>query len=216
MKKRLLSMALAVCLVLGTAGIIQSEVTSIGRYDLPTLDIVIDGTIYSSDYKEFMQATAYAADQHIKIWLHTQGGDAYATIAIVNRILDLKDRGCTITTIAQGQALSAGSYIFLMGDERIAYEGASFMTHTMVQQNLKSVTEEARENRGKAIRISQVERMDRFIEARFRKVVGNKCSEKMIQYLLYGTKDEDTKDQYFSALTAYNIGVATQFISANR
>jgi ATP-dependent protease ClpP protease subunit len=217
MKKRLLSIALAVCLVLGTAGMTQAEVKSIGSPGSDKLEIVVEGSIYSTDYVEFMKATAYAKNMHINIYLHTSGGDAYTTIGIVNRILDLKDRGCTITTIVQGQALSAGTYIFMMGDERIAYEGATFMTHLILQQRPRAYANEMRKSsREAAVKISQVERMDRYIEARFRKVVGDKMSEKAIQYFLHGTKEEDIKSQYFSARTAYNMGVATQFISADR
>jgi ATP-dependent protease ClpP protease subunit len=209
--KKLISLILLGSLLLMPV-IATADIKKIGHNE-----IMIDHVITEDSYSEFMEATAYVSNAHINLYIHSDGGDAYSTIGIVNRILDLKDRGCTFTTIVHAKAFSAGAYLFLMGDERVVYGGSSLMFHTMMQQVTKEQREGIRDfDRGNAVVIGMLERMDEYICDRFRKVVGDRMSEKAIQYFLYGTDEEDINGQYMSAETAYNVGVATQYKSANR
>jgi ATP-dependent protease ClpP protease subunit len=215
--KKLISLVLAGCLMLAAPTVVMSDIKVVGRSEISgQINIMIDHRITENSYGEFMEATGHLRNTRINLYIHTNGGDAYATVGIVNRILDLKDRGCKIVTIVMAKALSAGGYIFLMGDERIAYEGSTLMFHAMMQQKSKAFVDRMRKDRGVAVGVAVIERMDKYIGERFRKVVGDRMSEKTIQYFLNGTAEEDVPSQYMSALTAFNTGVATKYISANR
>jgi len=213
MMKKLISLIIMGSLLLMPVAT-MADIKTVGQRTSAGINIMIDHGITESSYNEFMEATAHRKNTHFNLYLHTSGGDAYSTVGIINRILDLKDRGCTFTTIVQAKAFSAGGYIFLMGDERIVYEGSFLMYHTMMQQATKATVKRARAfNRDIAIKTSMIESMDEYIEARFRKVVGDRMSENTIQYFLHGTKEEDTSAQFMSALTAFNTGVATHYIN---
>lgn len=62
----------------------------------------------------------------ITIHIHSVGGDAGAGLAIYNRLKNLEAK---ITTINDGLAASAGSVIFMAGEERLVNPGSILMVH---------------------------------------------------------------------------------------
>lgn len=63
---------------------------------------------------------------NITVHINSVGGDLYAGIAIYNR---LKGLGANIITINDGLAASAGSIIFMSGNERRVNSGSNLMIH---------------------------------------------------------------------------------------
>jgi ATP-dependent protease ClpP protease subunit len=76
---------------------------------------------------KYMEALQEDRDYHIII--DSFGGSAFDLLGIMNRIQELQRAGFHITTESYGYACSAGAYIFLTGDTRIAHTGALFMLH---------------------------------------------------------------------------------------
>ena len=67
-------------------------------------------------------------DKEITIDINSLGGDVYDSLAIVDTIRSCK---CPIKTIASGACMSGASLIFVVGDERVATENATFMLHEL-------------------------------------------------------------------------------------
>jgi ATP-dependent protease ClpP protease subunit len=206
MKKKLLSLILAACLLLAPIS------ATAELEELAPGTIMLSGGVYESTFIEFLKATSGPKIRHYDFLIHTRGGDAYSTIAIVNRMVEMQKTGVTFTTKVYGKAMSAGAYLFLMGDKRVVYEGSSLMFHTMLQQTNKYQEDAAEKDRQDSITMNHIKKMDSYIAKRFKEVV--QCSESgaSCDYWLYGEEDE-LKAQFMSATTAYNIGVATDFIS---
>ena len=62
----------------------------------------------------------------VTVHINSVGGDMYAGIAIYNR---LKGLAAHVTTINDGLAASAGSLIFMAGDDRKMHAGSNLMIH---------------------------------------------------------------------------------------
>ena len=208
MKKRLISILLAVSLLF----IPVAAVSDINRLE-KTDTIVIDGVVYEDSYLEFVKATMDESVRHWTIVIHTNGGDAHATTGIINRIKAMKKNGVTFTTFTETKAFSAGGYIFLMGDRRVIVDGAHLMFHTMMQQMEDWQAEQARKTNPSTI--AMIEGMDEWIGQRFREVTG--CTETVANYFLKGEMPDGSRvaegAQFMSALTAYNMNIATHYIS---
>jgi len=95
--------------------------------------IIISGNFDEDTFKEFRALTLDGKD-HYTVLIMSNGGCAYNTIAIMNWIEILQARGVKFTMIVPGHGFSAGSYMFMMGDERIMYRGSHLMWHTMSGQ----------------------------------------------------------------------------------
>jgi len=89
--------------------------------------IVFPSIILPGDTVSYLKALQKEQDYHIII--DSFGGSAFDTIAIINRISELQDKGFNITTEAYGYTLSGGAFIFIMGDDRIIHDGAALMFH---------------------------------------------------------------------------------------
>jgi len=89
--------------------------------------IVFPPGILAGDAISYLKALQDERNYHIII--DSFGGSAYDTIAIINRIAELQDKGFVITTEAYGYTLSGGALIFIMGDIRIIHSGATLMFH---------------------------------------------------------------------------------------
>jgi len=63
---------------------------------------------------------------HVTVHINSVGGDMYGGIAIYNR---LKGLAAKVTTINDGLAASAGSIIFMAGDDRKVNSGSNLMIH---------------------------------------------------------------------------------------
>ena len=163
--------------------------------------IMIDNSIWNQDFKQFLEATKDSKVKHWNIVIHSQGGDAYSTIAIINKIKKMKKRGVTFTTEVYGLAASAAAYLFLMGDKRIAHSGSSFMWHTVeAQVRARGLWVYAPERIKAMIRLC-----DNFIRKHFKEKTG--MSDKSVAYWLDGGAA-----QWMSAKTAYNVGIATELV----
>ena len=155
--------------------------------------IVVSDSVYASDFFEFYVATEHKGVKHYHIMIHSPGGSPWATIGIINRILELKAKGVRFTTETYSTASSAGSYIFMMGDERIMHKGSVLMWHTMEAQGGHRYKEWQK-------------RCDNFIRKMFKRITG--FSDKLVHAWL-----DSGKAQWMSCETAYNVGIATKIIS---
>lgn len=207
MMRKLISAAIAIMLVLGVVASTSAEIEKVS-----TTEVVIDGNVTEYSYLEFVKATADKNVKHWTIIINTNGGEAYATIGIMNRILWMKSQGVEFTTFTETKAMSAGGYIFLMGDKRIAVKGSTLMFHTILQQKEDYEVETGRVNHPSTI--TMIERMDNLVGARFKEVTG--CGKLAYQYWIHGRMPDGSRvregAQYMSALTAFNINVATHFV----
>jgi ATP-dependent protease ClpP protease subunit len=110
---------------------IQADFTQLDRNT-----IVMNEQILTDDFNQFLKIVHNKSPRHWTIIIQTPGGDVYSTIAIMNMILEMKVEGHTFTTISYGRAMSAGTYIWLMGDTRILYSGTSLLWHDLMGQAL--------------------------------------------------------------------------------
>jgi len=207
MKRTLIGILLAVSLLFSPVAV-NSEIETLSEGL-----IVINGAIWEGSYLEFVTATKDKSIKHWDVMIHSSGGDAFAAIGIINRIKAMKKGGVTFTTFTESKAFSASAYIFLMGDRRIVVRGASLMVHTMLQQITPGAIK-IREEAYPSTTAMQV-RMDIEIGERFREVTG--CTELVARYWLYGEMPDGSRvaegAQFISAETAYNMNVATEYIS---
>ena len=165
--------------------------------------IVMHETMYMSDFVEFMRLTSNHRIKHYTILIHSPGGNAITCIAITNRIRELQKRGVTFTTKLYGCGMSAGSFIFMLGNERIVYEDATLMFHTTRAQ----MSEFEWANMPPVLRTT-MERWDNRFRSILKKLTG--MSDKSVAYWMDGGKA-----QFMSAKTAYNVGIATKYIPAD-
>ena len=170
MKKVLGICTLVVALLLGGGCTVNNNVVREQSVDsdferLPDGTLILSGNVDEDTFKEFYRHTSDGKD-HYTLNIMTNGGCAYNTVAIMNRIIMLKKQGVKFTMIVGGHGFSAGAYIFMMGDERIMYRGSNLMWHMMKGQmqtdgNWNRVTIQERK--------SMLERMDNFVVNTFRK-----------------------------------------------
>ena len=200
MKKRLISILLALSLlVLPVYAGATFEALNEGDNKV----IVMHEDMQMEDFIQFMRLTSNPTIKHYEILIHSPGGNAITCIAVMNRIRELQRQGITFTTRIYGTGMSAGSYIFMMGDERIVYEGGSLMFHTMRAQ----IKDYQWDNADQNIK-NLINRWDDYIRARFAEQTG--MSKKSCEWWLDGGTA-----QFMSGETAYNVGIATQYIPAN-
>jgi ATP-dependent Clp endopeptidase proteolytic subunit ClpP len=62
----------------------------------------------------------------IEVHLNTPGGDVFDAIAMHNA---LREHPANVTTVVDGQAASAGSFLFQAGDTRIMHDNTQLMIH---------------------------------------------------------------------------------------
>lgn len=85
----------------------------------------IPGNFIAQD--EFLKdLSALEGKDEVTVHINSVGGDMYAGIAIYNR---LKGLAAHVTTINDGLAASAGSLIFMAGDDRKMHAGSNLMIH---------------------------------------------------------------------------------------
>jgi ATP-dependent protease ClpP protease subunit len=140
---------MGVCLALAVGGCtinngVQREQNVDSDFEtLPNGELILSGNVDGDTYKEFLRATS-TGKKHYTLKIMTNGGCAYNTVAVMNRIELLQSQGVKFTMIVPGKGFSAGSYIFMMGDERIMYRGSFLMWHTITGQakfNEKTIAE---------------------------------------------------------------------------
>jgi ATP-dependent protease ClpP protease subunit len=205
MKKLIASLICAVSLFVLTTSISVAAVEKIGPNT-----ILLSDMVYMSDFKEFLVATETDKwDGPVKHWnfiIHSRGGCAFTTVAIMNRMAEMQNNGIKFTTTIYGAGMSAGTYIWLMGDERIVHEGATLMFHSMIAQLGEYQRQSLQES--DPVKYNMLERVDGYIADRLRDVG---WTESAIEHWMEGGKM-----QFMSAETAYNIGLATKYVSVNK
>ena len=67
----------------------------------------------------------------ITIAISSYGGSLLDIFSVISYIEELKERGYTIVTIADGKAMSAGAFLLMCGSERYARRYASIMLHQL-------------------------------------------------------------------------------------
>jgi ATP-dependent protease ClpP protease subunit len=160
----------------------------------------ITGMIYHGDFIKFYKLTMDKKIRNYHIILDTPGGDAYTTVALLGRIKEMKREGITFTMEAYGMSMSAGSYLFMMGDKRIIHDGAQLMWHTIGAQSGGMKPFRASTEQWKSVML-----LDTFIRKEFKKATG--LSDKWVAFWL-----DSKKANFMSAATAYNIGIATHYV----
>ena len=162
--------------------------------------IIISGNVDEDTFKEFRALTLDGRD-HYTIILMTRGGCAYNTIAIMNRIDTLQKQGVKFTTYITAHGQSAGSYIFMMGDERIMNNGAVTMWHTMTGQ-MKSAGKYIPDNRRQYMLY-----MDEYVVNKFRERFPH-IKEVWIQETFW-----NSGMSFMTATSAKLMGIATKIIN---
>ena len=134
MKKLIKTLALATALIFaGCAGSVTTVETKKVR-PVRSKTVLINGSFYESSFEQFMKETEDPRIKHYTLRITSSGGDAYSCTGMISRILELKKRGVTFTTITYTKAFSAGAFIFMMGDNRIMHQGSQLMFHTVSSQ----------------------------------------------------------------------------------
>jgi ATP-dependent protease ClpP protease subunit len=162
--------------------------------------IYLSGGIYQGDFIKFYKLTLDKKIRNYHIILDTPGGGAYTTVAMIGRIKEMKREGITFTMEAYGMSMSAGSYLFMMGDKRIIHDGAQLMWHTITAQSAGNKPYNASPEQWKSVRL-----LDAYIRKAFKEATG--LSDKWVHFWL-----DSKKANFMSAATAYNIGIATHFV----
>ena len=198
--KRLMSILVIVCMVLSIPLLSSAKVVKIDHKTIMLTDEVL-----FSDFEEFLVATAPREKTDWTFVIHSPGGNAITCVAIMNRMREMQREGHTFTTINYGAAMSAGTYIWLMGDKRIAYEGSTFLFHGAIAQMNSINRVIAEENHPKAY--NTMVRMDKWIEDR---LVSLGMTRKMADFWL-----NSGPAQFMSAETAWNTGLATEYVKTD-
>jgi ATP-dependent protease ClpP protease subunit len=126
--KKLIAITLAALMLLVAGCRVEVETTT--NYNPMVMEsgkIMVTGGFNEAMLADFLRATDEVKDYHILI--NSKGGAAFAALGMINRIEDLQSKGAHITTESYGYSFSAGTYLFLAGDTRIAHTGSAFMFH---------------------------------------------------------------------------------------
>jgi len=90
------------------------------------------GTNHSSFIVPQIEAMVDAGEKEIEVLINTIGGSVYCSLSITNALQKAKESGVKIITVNEGICASAGTQIFMIGDERISYTSL-FMIHNPAQ-----------------------------------------------------------------------------------
>ncbi|MGL4695185.1 ATP-dependent Clp protease proteolytic subunit [Enterococcus larvae] len=89
--------------------------------------INLEGVVgWDFDAASVKEALSIVDGEDIEVEINSPGGAVFEGIAIMNALRGYKGK---VTTLINGLAASAASYIFLAGEERMATEGSFYMIH---------------------------------------------------------------------------------------
>lgn len=89
--------------------------------------INLEGVVgWDFDAASVKEALSIVDGEDIEVEINSPGGAVFEGIAIMNALRGYKGK---VTTLINGLAASAASYIFLAGEERVATEGSFYMIH---------------------------------------------------------------------------------------
>jgi len=93
------------------------------------VELMIHGQIHNAQDEINLRAFSAGDLESIKIIINSPGGDVVEMMGMMMHIEDLKANGVHVTTEVTGRALSAGAFLWLLGDERIVNKGSKLMFH---------------------------------------------------------------------------------------
>ena len=128
--KHLIRWLLPIVISLGLAlqPIAHAQTTAIyddGRH----VELMIHGGINNAQDEVNIRALSAGDLESIKIIINSPGGDVPEMLGMFMHIEDLKANGVHVTTEVTGRALSAGAFLWLLGDERIVHKNSVLMFH---------------------------------------------------------------------------------------
>lgn len=109
------------------------------------MDINYDDDIKEEEYKDWVR-------EPIKLFINTNGGNAYDALALIDI---MKHSKTPIHTIALGWCMSAGLWIFMYGKKRLVGEHATLMFHDVATW-VAGKTEEVRQDLHEAQRLAKM------------------------------------------------------------
>lgn len=193
LKKLLLAITLALGITLATPA--MSDVT-----EIKPGTILFHQSVDFGDFEQLLKATSDTSIDKYLLIFQSPGGKAIECIAMMNHLMEMKRHGVEFETRNYAMAMSAGSYMFLLGDKRVAYEGSMFMWHT-VRSQIDDYEWDSFHYTTKWF----INQIDNWIRKRFKELTG--MSDASVKYWLDGGKA-----QFMSAETAYNVGIATHYV----
>lgn len=105
------------------------------RFSLEKGKLYICGGITRSLSTSFLYKIDYFLDlglKNLNIYINTEGGSVPDALAIVDRMMLLKDSGIHINTIGIGEVASAGIFILAEGSNRFGTENTTYMIHPII------------------------------------------------------------------------------------
>lgn len=151
---------------------------------------------------------ALQEDRDYHIIVDSFGGNAFDSIAIMNRIAELRNKGFIITTEAYGYTLSGGVFIFIMGDIRIIHNGASIMFHG------SGVNKYKKRDSLRTLVLTGKSDLEQHVIDSFQ-LIDNKYKKELLEQTLM--TEEDIKKwmytlnyNFMSAKEAIRLGIATE------
>lgn len=129
MKKFLAILIASVMLCVGV-NVAEAKITQLSRDVVLLSDYLLppDGTTF-----ETVVSTMVAkGNRNIQFLINTNGGATDDMFQVIDTMQAQREKGVKFSTVNIGNALSAGAFIWMMGDERVAIEGTLFMFHTAV------------------------------------------------------------------------------------
>lgn len=148
----------------------------------------------------FRQELEKYAGKNLMVWIDSYGGSVFAGVGLYNALMEHKNTGAKVTTIADGKTMSAATLPFAAGDDRLVTPGGMLMYHnplTGIQgyaSDLRKVADYLDEVKDAIINIYQL---------------GTGLSRDKIAALM----DDET---YMSANKAINEGLATGMLYSKK
>jgi len=141
-------------------------------------------------------------NKELHILINSPGGSAYAMVSLYNRIMELKAAGVKIITTINAHGYSAGSTVWLLGDERYIHRYDTIMFHSskMYRENKDGKLEEVPQK--------EYEPGDILVMNRFNQLM----YDLLFPYFGEGTWNILETDTFFTAEQALAAGLATKII----
>jgi len=115
-------------------------------------DIISDSDVWLYEWfgetatspNAFKSELAEHAGKDITVWIDSYGGDIFAGTGIYNALMEHKKTGAKITTKAE-KAMSAATFPFMTGDERLVTPGGIVMIHEPLTPNAAGYASDLRQ-----------------------------------------------------------------------
>jgi len=145
--------------------------------------------------KRILYLLTHDPKEPVTLYVSSYGGVIYSTLQIIDL---LRSRKFNLTVVAIGYAMSAGAYLLLEGDRRMAYENTTIMLHEI------SATAEGKLNEMQ-IDYEETKRLQEILN----NMVKEKTKIKNITSFL-------EKDKYLSPKEAKKLGIIDKIIKRKK